>query len=77
METERLLRVMQEYPSLAGRLEWVCATLGASEHVAQVYGELKRRDKAVRARFMLREALRRYVTWEQEAEGASCKASGQ
>src|SRR5215813_2069574 len=67
METERLLRIAQEHPSMVGQVEWVQASLGASEHIAQVYGELKRRYKAVRARYLLREALRRYVTWEQEA----------
>lgn len=67
MEVERLLRIMQEPPALVGDLDWTRATLGASEHVAQVYTELKRRHKARRARAILREELRRYVTWEREA----------
>jgi hypothetical protein len=71
VEVERLLRIMQEHPSLVGQVEWTQATLGASEHVAQVYAELKRRYKAARARCLLREALHGYVTWEREAETAS------
>ncbi len=70
MEVERLLRIVQEAPSLVGGMEWTQATLGASEHVAQVYAELKRRRKAVRARGMLREDLRRFVTWESGGEAA-------
>jgi hypothetical protein len=34
--------------------------LGACEHIAQIYAELKRRHKAMRARAMLREQLQRY-----------------
>lgn len=77
MEVERLLRIMQEPPGLVGDLEWTRATLGASEHIAQVYKELKRRQppcagarqsRALRARAILREELRRYVTWERSGE---------
>src|SRR5690242_14493871 len=55
MEVERLLRIVQEPPLLVGAADWTQAALGASEHVAQVYAELKRRHKARRARFLLRE----------------------
>ena len=67
MEVERLLRIAQEPPSLVGQVEWVQASLGASKHIAQLYGELKRRHKAVRARYLLREALRGYLTWQPDA----------
>ncbi len=61
LEFERLLRVAQEHPSLVGGTDWTGAALGASEHIAQVYGELKRRCKAMRARALLREELRRFA----------------
>lgn len=64
MEVERLLRIAEEHPSLAGGVDWTCAALGASEHIAQVYAELKRRHKAMPARAMLREELRRFVEWD-------------
>lgn len=38
--------------------------IGASEHLAQVYAELKRRHKAMPARAILREALRQFVAWD-------------
>ena len=66
MEVERQLRIAQEHPSLVGQVEWASATLGAIEPIAQIYAELKRRRNAVRARFMLREALRHYITWVAE-----------
>ncbi len=68
MEVERLLRIAQEHPSLVGQVEWTQATLAASEHVAKVYGELRRRHKAARARAMVQEALRGYELWGQEEE---------
>jgi hypothetical protein len=69
VEVERLLRIAEEHPSLAGGVGWTCAVLGASEHIAQVYAELKRRHKAMPARAMLREELRRFVEWDGCAEG--------
>ena len=68
MEVERLLRIVQEPPGLVGSVEWTEAALGASEHVAQVYGELKRRHRAMQARAMLREELRCFVTWQPADE---------
>ncbi len=65
MEVERLLRIAQEHPCLVGQMEWTGAALCASEHLAQLYAELKRRFKAERARALLREELRRFVEWEQ------------
>ncbi len=64
MEVERLLRIAQEPPSLVGGMEWTQAALGASEHIAQVYAELKRRHKAMRARAIVREDLRAFITWQ-------------
>jgi hypothetical protein len=81
MEVERLLRIVQEPPALVGDADWTRAALGASEHLAQVYAELRRRQppgkgqsKAIRARFILREELRRYVTWEREETAAAAEA---
>ena len=59
-EVERLLRSAEEAPGMVGAASWTRAVLGACEHVAQIYGELKRRHKAMRARAMLREQLQRY-----------------
>jgi hypothetical protein len=67
MEVERLLRIMQEPPMLVGDLDWTRATLGACEHLAQVYGELKRRHKAMHTRALVREELRGYITWQRAA----------
>ncbi len=64
MEVERLLRIVQEPPGMVGSVEWTRAALGASEHIAQVYAELKRRYKAMRARAILRDELRRFITWQ-------------
>jgi hypothetical protein len=71
MEVERLLRIAQEDPRLAGVAYWTGAVLGASEHLAQLYRELKRRHKAMRAREMLREELRRFVADEGHGEAAT------
>jgi hypothetical protein len=64
MEVERLLRIAQEHPSFAGQVEWTCAVLGASEHLAQVYHELKRRHTWQAARAMLRQELRQFTEWQ-------------
>lgn len=61
MEVERLVRIAQESPILVGQGDWTQAALGASEHIAQLYAELKRRHKAMRARALLREELRRFA----------------
>ncbi len=59
---------MQEPPGLVGDDDWTRATLGASEHLAQVYHELRRRHNAARARCIVREALRCFVAWQREGE---------
>ena len=64
MEVERLLRIAEESPLLAGTGDWTSAALGASEHIAQLYAELKRRHKAQRARAILSLELRQYVDWQ-------------
>ena len=61
MEVERLLRIAEEHPSFVGQVEWTRAVLGASEHLAQLYAELKRRHSWQQARAMLRAELRRFV----------------
>jgi hypothetical protein len=61
MEVERLLRLTDTDPRLVGPGGWTCAALGASEHLAQLYYELKRRHRAMPARAMLRAALARFV----------------
>ena len=65
MEADRLLRIAQEHPSMVGQVQWTCVVLGASEHLAQLYGELKRRQKALPARTLLREELRRFAEWQE------------
>ena len=64
LEVERLLRIAEEHPSLVGGVDWTCAALGASEHLAQLYAELKRRHRAMPARAILREELRRFIEWD-------------
>ena len=67
-EVECLLRVAQEHAGLVGGTNWTGAALCASEHIAQVYGELKRCHKAMRARALLREELRRFVAWQDASD---------
>ena len=74
-EVERLLRIIQEPPTLVGSCEWTQAALVACGHIAQVYAELRRRQpagagyhKAKRARAIVREELRRFVTWQRAGE---------
>ena len=64
MEVERLVRSMEEAPGLVGGADWTRGVLGACEHVAQVYGEWRRRHKARRARTIVREELAAFVAWE-------------
>jgi hypothetical protein len=77
MEVERLLRIMQEPPGLVGGVNWTKATLGASKHLIQIYRELKRRQppqagqgRALGARGILREALRRFASGEDDVAAA-------
>jgi hypothetical protein len=74
MEVERLVRSVEEAPGLVGGAEWTRGVLGACEHVAQVYGEWKRRHKARRARAMVREELAAFVGWDAPAE--ECQPEG-
>ena len=64
MEVERLLRLAQTSPSELGEAAWLAGALAASEHVAQVYHELRRRYKAARARAIVREELRDFLAWQ-------------
>jgi len=64
MEAERLLRLEQISPSELGKAAWLAGVLAASEHVAQVYHELRRRYKAARARAILREDLAAFIAWQ-------------
>lgn len=67
VEVERLLRVSEAPPSLVGEDDWARAALGVGLRLSQLYGELKRRHKARRARGLLREELRGYITWDYRA----------
>jgi hypothetical protein len=64
MEVERLLRLTDADPRFVGAGRWTCAALGASEHLAQLYYELKRRHRAMPARAMLWAELARLVDWQ-------------
>ena len=61
MEVERLLRLAQLPPGELGEGAWLAAVLAASEHVAQVYHEWRRRCGAMRARAIVREQLQRFL----------------
>ncbi len=65
-EVERLLRIVQESPLPTSSGEWTQATLVACAHLAGVYAELRRRHRAMRARAIVREELRRFITWPRE-----------
>jgi hypothetical protein len=62
-EVERLLRLAEHSPSAVDNGDWTRAALGISLHVAQVYAELRPRLRATRARYLLREELRQFVSW--------------
>ena len=64
MEVERMQRIADEHPSMVGQMGWTCAALGASEHLAQLYAELKRRYRAKEARARLRAVLDGFVAWD-------------
>jgi hypothetical protein len=68
MEVERLLRLAQVSPGELGQGAWLAAALAASEHVAQVYLEWRRRYKATRARAIVREQLQRFLDWRSPYE---------
>ena len=68
MEVERLVRSLEEAPGLVGGADWTRGVLGACEHVAQVYGEWRRRHKARRARAIVREELAAFVEWTDGSE---------
>jgi hypothetical protein len=67
VEVERLLRVSEAPPCLVGENDWARSALGVALRLAQLYAELKRRHKARRARALLRDELRRYITWDYRA----------
>jgi hypothetical protein len=74
MEIERLLRIVQVVPAPAARGSaevgmdaWMRAVLGVCEHVSQLYDELKRRHKAMRARAIVREELLSVLHWRPRA----------
>ena len=68
MEVERLLRLAQQSPWSVNNGDWTRAALGIAGHVAQLYGELKRRHTALPARALLREELRQFVAWTGGAD---------
>lgn len=67
VEVERLLRTSEAPPFLLGEDAWTRAVLRVCEHLNQLYGELKRRHRAMRARAILREELRAYIHWDYRA----------
>ncbi len=77
VEVERLLGIAQEAPRLVGSGAWTCAALGASARIAQIYAELKRRHKAMRARALLREELRVFVAWQASQEENAVPAASE
>lgn len=70
VEVERLLRVSEAPPFLVGADDWALAALGISGRLSQLYAELKRRHRAMRARAMLREELRAFVEWQPASEAS-------
>ena len=70
IEVERLLRTCEAPPALLGQDTWARAVLRICEHLTQLYTELKRRQGARRARYLLRERLRHYITWQRERQAA-------
>jgi len=69
VEVERLLRIVDLPPALLGET-WTQSALAVCHHLSQIYRELKRRHKAMQARALLREELRRFVEWEYYGEAA-------
>jgi hypothetical protein len=67
VEVERLLRISEAPPCLVGEEAWARAAVGVARRLSELYGELKRRQGARRARGMLREELRGYVRWDYRA----------
>jgi uncharacterized membrane protein YsdA (DUF1294 family) len=63
MDIERLYRIAREPQWRVGENLWTLTLLGTCRHLAQVYGELKRRHKAAKARELMWQALRLFVTW--------------
>ncbi len=67
VEAERLARIAEEAPALVGGGHWTEVTLASCAEVARLYAELKRRHHAARARALLREELRQFVAWTDDA----------
>jgi hypothetical protein len=70
VEVERLLRIAEAPPALLGEADWAQACLTVLDHLALLYGELKRRRGPRQARAMLREELRCFVIWEDYGSAA-------
>ena len=68
MELERLQRLIQTPPSLLGEELWTRAALGACQHLAQMYHELRRRYHAKDARLLMHRLFEGYVFWEPPSE---------
>ena len=67
VEAERLARIAEEAPALVGGGHWTEVALASCAEVARLYAELKRRHHAARARALLREELRQFVAWADDA----------
>jgi len=63
-EAERLMRLLDVPPVLVGQEEWTAAVLSIAEHLGRLYREMKRRQRAMRARALLHSALAQFVVWE-------------
>ncbi len=76
MDIERAYRITQADPTEVGENLWTLTLLSACQHVAQVYRELRRRYRAKRARELVWDALRLFVSWGREPPGTALSAPG-
>ncbi len=63
MDIERLYRIAREPQWRVGENLWTLTLLGTCRHLTQLYAELRRRCKAAKARELMWQALRLFVTW--------------
>jgi len=77
IEVERMQRILLEAPGLVGNVPWTLAAMVSCAHLSQYYHELRQRQppcagqgRALRVRAILREELRRFVTWQPGNEAA-------